>query len=253
MKVIKTVAGGRYTHPRIGRIHIKIVATSKSIRARWVNGPELVVTVPPNLPLDIYEDFIDSHADMLLARRPAAFYHIGQIIDGPLADFSIRAQATLSGEMGIMYGRMKSAPQRGKAENYYVELTKELADRDPSHPATQQLIVKALIATATMAVKRLIVPRAQDLAHEHGCHPTGWTVKYNKRSFGSCNGRGTITLSPKLIFLPQELSDYVICHELAHLSEMNHSAAFHRLCNKYCGGREAELHQALNDFVFPPF
>ena len=253
MIAIKTVAGSRYTHPRIGRIQIKIVATSKSIRARWTNGPELLITVPPGLPLNVYEDFIESNAELIIARRPSAYYYLGQIIDGPLADFSLCTGTAPTSDYGIMYGRIKGEPQRGKVENYYIELTKGLAERDTSHPATQQLIVKALIATATMAVKRLIVPRAQAIAEQLGCHPTGWTVKYCKRSYGSCNSRGMITLSPKLIFVPQELSDYVICHELAHLSEMNHSAAFHRLCNKYCGGREAELRQALNSFAFPPF
>ncbi len=32
---------------------------------------------------------------------------------------------------------------------------------------------------------------------------------------------------------------------------MNHSAAFHELCNAYCDGREAELQRRLRAWRFP--
>lgn len=54
-----------------------------------------------------------------------------------------------------------------------------------------------------------------------------------------------------LVFLPLELSDYVIYHELAHLTEMNHSPRFHALLDSYLGGREAELVRKLKGFVWP--
>ena len=53
------------------------------------------------------------------------------------------------------------------------------------------------------------------------------------------------------MLLPAELRDYVICHELAHLSEMNHSPEFHRILNGYLGGREAELVAALKAYKWP--
>ena len=32
---------------------------------------------------------------------------------------------------------------------------------------------------------------------------------------------------------------------------MNHSKAFHRVCDTYCNGREADLNAALRAFRFP--
>ena len=53
------------------------------------------------------------------------------------------------------------------------------------------------------------------------------------------------------MFLPQDLVDLIICHEFAHLRHLNHSAAFHALCNTYLGGREKELETQLKHFPWP--
>jgi predicted metal-dependent hydrolase len=47
--------------------------------------------------------------------------------------------------------------------------------------------------------------------------------------WGSCNSRGIIRLNWRLIQMPLHLVDYVVAHELSHLIEMNHSAAFWKL------------------------
>ena len=50
----------------------------------------------------------------------------------------------------------------------------------------------------------------------------------NARSrWGSCNSRRQIRLNWRLIQAPPHIIQYVICHEMAHLKEMNHSARFY--------------------------
>ena len=44
--------------------------------------------------------------------------------------------------------------------------------------------------------------------------------------WGSCNSRGQVRLSWRLLQAPPHIINYVICHELAHLKQMNHSAKF---------------------------
>ncbi|OFZ67661.1 MAG: hypothetical protein A2V79_10780 [Betaproteobacteria bacterium RBG_16_56_24] len=55
-----------------------------------------------------------------------------------------------------------------------------------------------------------------------------------KTQWGCCTARGTVHLNVQLIKLPQRLVDYVVAHELAHLRELNHSAAFWELVESVC-------------------
>jgi predicted metal-dependent hydrolase len=50
--------------------------------------------------------------------------------------------------------------------------------------------------------------------------------KYNHSNWGSCSSTGNLNFSTRLFFAPDEVQDYVIIHELAHLIELNHSDRF---------------------------
>lgn len=55
------------------------------------------------------------------------------------------------------------------------------------------------------------------------------TITSAKTRFGSCSSKGNLSFSYRLILHPDEVIDYVVVHELAHLVEMNHSPAFYRV------------------------
>lgn len=118
-------------------------------------------------------------------------------------------------------------------------------------PSTSRAVSDMLCKVAYRIAPQTLLPRAREIADSIGRHPAGWTVSRGHRVLGQCSYKGIISLSYVLLFLPADLCDYVICHELAHLSEMNHSPRFHALLDSYLGGREAELVARLHSYRWP--
>lgn len=52
------------------------------------------------------------------------------------------------------------------------------------------------------------------------------TLRDTRSRWGSCTAQGGLMYSWRLIMAPPHVLDYVAAHEVAHLQEMNHSAAF---------------------------
>lgn len=78
-----------------------------------------------------------------------------------------------------------------------------------------------------------LVPRLHQLSAAMGLPIQRTFVKRPRTRWASCSRYRSISLNAKLLFLPLELVDYVMIHELCHLVEMNHSKRFWALVMKY--------------------
>jgi hypothetical protein len=111
-------------------------------------------------------------------------------------------------------------------------------------PEEEQRLVRQLLPRVLHKVRRAegklpdLARRAGDLNRRYfddklKVREIRWVTNQRQR-YGSCTpSTATIRISDRLATMPTWVLDYVIVHELAHLVEGNHSAAFWRLVNRY--------------------
>ena len=74
--------------------------------------------------------------------------------------------------------------------------------------------------------------RAEILAklhHHNQYYQLTWNrvaIRNQRRCWGSCSSKKNLNFSYKIIFLPDHLQDYIIVHELCHLTHMHHGQDF---------------------------
>ena len=115
------------------------------------------------------------------------------------------------------------------------------------------LRIPEVSADADAALLQLVKRFAKDaMLCRVALHAKRLDLKFTKLSvrdqasrWGSCSSSGGISLNWRLVLIEPELQDYVILHELAHLTEMNHSSRFWALLDQYDPNRE--MHEAQLD------
>lgn len=76
------------------------------------------------------------------------------------------------------------------------------------------------------AARALVHARLAHYNTHYGLTYKRVAIRNQRRCWGSCTSLGNLNFSYRLLFLPAELADYVIVHELCHLAELNHSPRF---------------------------
>ena len=83
--------------------------------------------------------------------------------------------------------------------------------------------------------KAYLTLRINQLANKYGFEFNRLFIRNQKTRWGSCSSRNNISLNMKLVFLPVELQDYVILHELVHTRHKNHGKKFWNEMDKLVG------------------
>ncbi|MDP3486815.1 MAG: SprT family zinc-dependent metalloprotease [Bacillota bacterium] len=76
--------------------------------------------------------------------------------------------------------------------------------------------------------------RLPELANRLGVTPHKISLKDQRTRWGSCSSKRNLNFNWRLIMAPPFVFDATIIHELAHLSELNHSARFWTIVREHC-------------------
>jgi len=79
-----------------------------------------------------------------------------------------------------------------------------------------------------------IVPLAEQKAAAIGKRLKKISLRDTSSRWGSCSHDGNLSFSWRLILAPAGVLDYLVCHEVAHLAEHNHSTAFWAIVERLC-------------------
>lgn len=215
---------GYIDHPSLGRVTVHARLSTPRMIARWQGG-RLHVSVPCESSPSAIISALDRMAPRLLASRPAAPRYLpGERIEMP--------------GLTIEFAAQRSAAMNPRSVRAYPSLPLTIVEigsaLDMERPEDAQTVAKVLRNVAARFAPELLLPRAREIAARIGVSPARWSISRGAKVLGTCTSAREIRLSANLVFFPAELRDYVICHELAHLTEMNHSPRFHTLCNTYC-------------------
>lgn len=240
-----------FDHPLLGPVTIVERRGSQKLSARWTSG-QLRVNVPAGLTRSQISAAIDRHISDFEAIRPAPRYHDGLVIDIPGAN-ATETDPTFA--IAIMTDpRIDSKPlvttsTEGNHLRFNLLVSPKTDFRDP---AVQERLDHTVKLAGRNLAPRIIIPRARLIASRLGLRVDKWETAHGTSVLGTCYPRQRrIRLSYLNVFLTPELRDYIIYHELAHLTEPGHTPAFHALCDRYCGGRERELIRKLHSYPWP--
>ena len=91
---------------------------------------------------------------------------------------------------------------------------------------SSERIKAAVVQIYKVLAKRDLTNKVLEFAEKMSVTPSAVKINSAKTRWGSCSGKKSLNFSWRLIIDDDDLIDYVVVHELAHIKEMNHSARF---------------------------
>jgi hypothetical protein len=196
-----------------------IKPSSRARRARVVvgaNGVELIV--PARADLDAARAFLRAQANWVLRQMDKR-------------DRITSAQTPLPDNVALWRGAAHPVRLIYADSASHVRLIDDaliIVGRDAG--AAQIALTRWLQKQAATALTDAVAQHSASM----GVRPARIALRDQQTRWGSCSTRKTISFNWRLIHAPPGVLDYVVVHELAHLTEFNHSRRFWELVETHC-------------------
>ncbi len=187
-------------HPRAQHIKIKVTAQA-----------EVIVVAPRDCPTFFIDRFVNQHQEW---------------IEKTVAQVKANRPLKKDADEVLLFGKTYRKIIGNRLE--FPLGVRATEDRLIITPVTETAtsIDKSLNQFLKSTAEKYITPRTQQLAKKMKITYKSISYKNQKTRWGSCSSEGNLNFNWKLVHSPPAVIDYVIIHELAHRTEMNHSADF---------------------------
>ncbi|MEA3316005.1 MAG: SprT family zinc-dependent metalloprotease [Campylobacterota bacterium] len=98
---------------------------------------------------------------------------------------------------------------------------------------TYEEYIDALKLFYKINAKKIINPIFDKWIEKTELIPNKISYRFNKTRWGSCSYENNISINYKLLQFKEEVIEYVVLHELAHIKEKNHSKRFWSIVSFY--------------------
>lgn len=190
-------------------VAVKVRANARNYRLTLAAGGRPVLSVPPHGRWSEAESFLYRNRGWLAARLKRLPKNIG---------FTDGARIPLRGVDHLI---VASDKLRGT-----VELLEE--DEGPVLlvPGGEDHMARRLRDWLKKEAEKDISAAVEVHARNLDVTPVSISMRGQSTRWGSCSSAGRLNFNWRLILAPPFVLDYVAAHEVAHMIEMNHSAAF---------------------------
>ena len=224
-----------------GKVVVTLRRGMKNVRCRW-RGNRLYMSAPYGMEKQL-EGLVDADRDKIRAlNHQKITFHDGQVIP------CFHTTLTISTDAKLTTNCVAHGIDPADGVSLYMRVP---ADLNLENDAATRALSKVISLLFGRIAHRYLIPYAQSEATRLGLKPRGFEIGKGTVKLGHCTRGGVIQLSRHLMLLPEPLVQYVVCHELAHLTHMDHSPAFHALLDSYLDGRSAELDRQIAHVPWP--
>ncbi|MCL2077565.1 MAG: M48 family metallopeptidase [Oscillospiraceae bacterium] len=192
-------------------IKYTLIRSKRKTVAIYIRGGGVEVRAPLNLPKSYIDDFVLSKEKWLAKQLQAERERINR-----------RVEFTLD------YGALLTC--RGKAYIIDKSQSKHIGVSDNSFyippNLTSEEIKAACVKIYKIIAKSDLAEKTFKFANQMSLKLNAVKINSAKTRWGSCSSKKNINFSWFLIMAEDDVIDYVVVHELAHLIHMNHSKRF---------------------------